>query len=343
MAATYSQLITHDFWGLIHRGLNEKFGRSLSFELSFTDELHLQMMIFKIAVKSSSGSKIGLVINDTRVADCAEHCISFTTTYLDSTGRYSGHELAALEKMVLLTSTPQILSLLATLPPSFRSELPSLLPRDTSDPIDHDTLIHLAQLSRTSLNNLLRGTKPYFAPPKPKPQPSPEYVALMARLRAQQEQREYNQIFHKQQQEEDEDVGEDNIPISLPFNILVSILCCGAAVFYMTRYWNNAGLRVLLSLAVAILVGVAEVVVYAGYLRKVKESKLKERKRKDVREIVPLSAEDEKAMLDVKVTGTSEKDEIWGRGVNGGMRRRVREKWEKEQEEKETTGDEKNR
>jgi hypothetical protein len=162
---------------------------------------------------------------------------------------------------------------------------------------------------------------------------------LKTRLLAQQEQREYNQILHKQQREEDEDVGEDNIPISLPFNILVSILCCGGAVFYMTRYWNNAGLRVLLSLGVAILVGVAEVVVYAGYLRKVKESKLKERRKGDMREVVSLSAEDEKAIVHARTTGTAEKDAIWGRGVNGGMRRRVRQKWEKEQEGNEMSED----
>jgi TMEM199 family protein len=241
--------------------------------------------------------------------------------------------------MVLLTATPQIVSLLATLPPLSLSRLPSQLPKDASDPIEHTTLIRLAQLSQTSLNSLLRGTRPYFPPPKPKPQPSAEYLALKARLLAQQEQREYNQILHKQQREEDEDVGEDNIPISLPFNILVSILCCGGAVFYMTRYWNNAGLRVLLSLGVAILVGVAEVVVYAGYLRKVMESKLKERRKKDMREIVPLSAEDEKAIVNARTTGTTEKDAIWGRGVNGGMRRRVREKWEKEQEGNEMSED----
>ena len=233
--------------------------------------------------------------------------------------------------MVLLTATSQIISLLTTLPLSSLSKLPSQLPKDPSDSIEHTTLIRLAQLSQTSLNTLLRGTKPYIPPPKPKSQPSAEYLALKAKLLAQQEQREYNQILHKRQQDEDDDVGEDNIPISLPFNILVSVLCCAGALFYMTRYWNNAGLRVLLSLGVAILVGVAEVVVYAGYLRKVKESKRKERHKKERREVEPLSVEDEKAMLDVKSLGIAEKEEIWGKGVNGGMRRRVREKWEKEQ------------
>lgn len=34
-------------------------------------------------------------------------------------------------------------------------------------------------------------------------------------------------------------------------------------------------------------------------------------------------------MVDVDVD-LSRKEEIWGKGVNGGVRRRVREKWEKE-------------
>lgn len=235
--------------------------------------------------------------------------------------------------MVLLTATPQIVSLLIALPPSSLSKLPSQLPNQASDPIEHATLIRLAQLSQTSLNALLRGTKPYYPPPKQKPQPSAEYLALKARLLAQQEQREYAAMVNKSQGiDEESEQTEDDIPVSLPFNILVSVLCCGGAVFYMTRYWNNAGLRVLLSLGVAVLVGVAEVVVYSGYLRKVKESKRKERAKLERKEVMPLSVEDEKVMLNVRTTGIEEREEIWGRGTNGGMRRRVRENWEKEQE-----------
>lgn len=125
--------------------------------------------------------------------------------------------------------------------------------------------------------------------------------------------------------------AEDNIPVSLPFNILVSVLCCGGAVFYMTRYWNNAGLRVLLALGVGVVVGVAEVVVYSGYLRKVKEARREERAKVERREVVLVGGGEEKAVRDLRVRGKREKEEIWGRGVNGGMRRRVRENWEKEQ------------
>lgn len=178
-----------------------------------------------------------------------------------------------------------------------------------------------------------------------KPPPSAEYLALKARLLAQQEQREYAAMVNKTQgiDAEVEQTDEDNIPVSLPFNILVSVLCCGGAVFYMTRYWNNAGLRVLLSLGVAVLVGVAEVVVYSGYLRKVKEAKQKERAKLERKEVMLLSGEAEKVLLDMTRGGTEEKEQIWGRGINGGMRRRVREKWEKELESTIAVEDEKSK
>lgn len=95
----------------------------------------------------------------------------------------------------------------------------------------------------------------------------------------------------------------------------------------------------LVSMLVAIVVGVAEVVVYAGFVRKMKrgrekEAKVKERKvvvgeYKGVGDEVALTAED----------GEVAREEIWGRGKHGGARRRVREKWEKEQEKAKAGGE----
>ena len=96
----------------------------------------------------------------------------------------------------------------------------------------------------------------------------------------------------------------------------------------MTRWWNNDGIRVLVSLLVAVVVGVAEVTVYAGYLRKVKMSREKERRLRE-RKVVVSS---ETVGAREEVTETKDTEEIWGRGKHGGIRRRVREKWEKEQE-----------
>lgn len=89
-------------------------------------------------------------------------------------------------------------------------------------------------------------------------------------------------------------------------------------------------MRVLVSLLVAVVVGVAEVTVYAGYLRKVRESKQKERKIREKK--VVMSTEEVSASKDDQLVDEKDTEEIWGRGKHGGMRRRVREKWEKGQE-----------
>lgn len=92
-------------------------------------------------------------------------------------------------------------------------------------------------------------------------------------------------------------------------------------------------MRVLVSLGVAIVVGIAEVVVYAGYLRKVKESREKERRIREKKVVVGSERVGGKGGKDEGEGGLEvEKEEIWGRGINGGMRKRVREKWEREEE-----------
>lgn len=152
----------------------------------------------------------------------------------------------------------------------------------------------------------------------------------MARLRKEQEQREYAHLVSKRGPEEGLEEEKDDINPSLVLNILLSVVMCAGAMFYLTRWWRNDGVRVLLSLSTGILVGVAEVTVYAGYLRKVKESREKERAKREKKQFIgeyrgnPL---DETALAP-----SADQEEIWGRGVNGGMRRRVREKWEKEQD-----------
>ncbi|KAK2763707.1 hypothetical protein FQN54_009323 [Arachnomyces sp. PD_36] len=151
---------------------------------------------------------------------------------------------------------------------------------------------------------------------------------------------------------------EDPLTPSLVLNILISILMTGFATYWAVSHFRLPGfllfvfsspssglavssrlahesypgsrssgpIRVFISLATAVVVGVAEVVIYAAYLRKVKMAREKERKiveRKEVRFVVDKEVEREAEGVDV-----GEKEEIWGRGVNGGVRRRVREKWE---------------
>lgn len=251
--------------------------------------------------------------------------------------------------MVLLQTTPRILSVISTLSSEDRSSLDDReisLPTACEHPIEDKTLIALSRLIRgkesripSSLNDLLRGTCVYVPPPTPKPQPSPEYLALMARLRREQEQREYTLLVTKR---EAADLGaddeRDDISPSLVLNILLSIVLCAAAVFQLTRWWSNDGVRVLLSLGTALVVGVAEVVVYMAYLRKVGESKRKERNKLEKKVVIGEYKGEEEITdahgrpVSIDAATTMEKEEIWGRGINGGMRRRVRERWEREQE-----------
>jgi len=115
------------------------------------------------------------------------------------------------------------------------------------------------------------------------------------------------------------------------------VVLCAAAVFVLTRWWSSDGVRVLLSLGTGIVVGIAEVGVYMAYLRKVGMSKDKERSKLERKtgigeyrgELDSMDAHGRPVSIDA--AAIVEKDEIWGRGVNGGMRRRVREKWDKEQ------------
>lgn len=135
-------------------------------------------------------------------------------------------------------------------------------------------------------------------------------------------------------------------------NILFSVVLCAFATFWALRHYqtpsflqlssplpsedrqlpaagtsainNKDPVFVLISLFVGLLVGVAEVVVYASYLRKMRAAKEKERKIKEIKQVIPEdhAADDSKEIKDV-----SHRDEIWGRGINGGIRRRIRERW----------------
>lgn len=72
------------------------------------------------------------------------------------------------------------------------------------------------------------------------------------------------------------------------FNIFVSV----ASVVYAIWYWTDSSwgirdsYRILICLFFGILILVAEVVVYLGYLRRVEEAKVKERNKKEVKKVI---------------------------------------------------------
>ncbi|KAL4785929.1 endoplasmic reticulum-based factor for assembly of V-ATPase-domain-containing protein [Aspergillus varians] len=101
--------------------------------------------------------------------------------------------------------------------------------------------------------------------------------------------------------------------------------------------------RVLVSLFAALGVGVAEVVIYAIYLGKIEQARDKEGRVKEKKEIIGGDEVGGNTKRDrnrdqhlpvgtgeMTTAEENEKEVIWGRGPNGGLRRRVREKWEEE-------------
>ena len=87
-------------------------------------------------------------------------------------------------------------------------------------------------------------------------------------------------------QEDDDDVtySEVSRQLALIINILVSIVACSCAIWMASSHWSTPR-RLGLSLVGSGLVAVAEVVVYAGYLGKVKAAKERSRKRKETKTV----------------------------------------------------------
>ena len=100
------------------------------------------------------------------------------------------------------------------------------------------------------------------------------------------------------------DIGEDddmtyadvNRQMALIINILVSIVACSVAIWLAARHWTTPA-RLGLSMGGSGMIGVAEVVVYTGYLRRVKDARRREQNRPETKEITKtwvIGGEDEK-------------------------------------------------
>lgn len=159
------------------------------------------------------------------------------------------------------------------------------------------------------------------------------------------------------------DATEDTLTPSLVFNIFLSVVITGFSVYWaLTKFtmpailartftsWTGPGaeedgreatggasdaVRVLISFFAALSVAVAEAFLYGAYLEKVSRARAKEKRVKERKTFVGV-VEGEKegdeggdVSVDMDV---DQKEEIWGKGVNGGVRRRVRENWEKEKD-----------
>jgi len=163
------------------------------------------------------------------------------------------------------------------------------------------------------------------------------YKALMVRLRREEEERSYERMTNppppmetfaqrfpassaahafssSYQNINTSDPDDDGLTfadvdrqMALILNVLLSIVACAGAIWVAARWWNTPA-RLALSMSGSILVGVAEVVVYSGYIRRVGEAKGKEKVVKEVKEIVNtwvVGAGDEASGVDDTESSTS--------------------------------------
>jgi hypothetical protein len=182
------------------------------------------------------------------------------------------------------------------------------------------------QLPASRLEDLLRNSTVYWEPKSPTPKPvSPviakhlviaahnsqqtiEYSELMARLREEEETRVYRgMLLHtssghgngersmmqpsslpesRHPDDEDEVTYADvSRQMALIINVLLSIVACSVAIWVATSRFSTAK-RLALSMGGSGIVGMAEIVVYAGYLRRVKEAKVREQMKPEIKEVM---------------------------------------------------------
>ena len=168
----------------------------------------------------------------------------------------------------------------------------------------------------------------------------------MARLRREEEARSYERMIHPPLpmetfaqrfplssavhafsnnheptvSEEDEITYADvDRQMTLILNVLISIAACAGAIWVAAKWWSTPA-RLALSMGGSILVGVAEVVVYSGYIRRVGEAKGKEKSVTEIKEVMKTwvvgGEEDEnlgRAKLSVKIKSKEDPGDVKAR------------------------------
>jgi hypothetical protein len=85
--------------------------------------------------------------------------------------------------------------------------------------------------------------------------------------------------------EDDVTYADVDRQMALIFNVLISIVACAGGIWVIARWWSTPA-RLALAMGGSLLVGIAEVVVYSGYVRRVGEAKGKAKGLKEVKEVV---------------------------------------------------------
>lgn len=178
--------------------------------------------------------------------------------------------------------------------------------------ITHRDIITLYKLSvkngqDVDLADLMVDAKLYVAP-APKQVKTKEYLNQMKELKAREQELEYQKMVNKDDREktlrvmieveEERRQGQDHNAsqmakeIRSEITVIVNVLVSLISVVYAIWYWSGTSThmsiesRVLWSLFFGLLVLVAEVVVFGGYLRKIQDARAHERAKSDRHEVV---------------------------------------------------------
>lgn len=90
----------------------------------------------------------------------------------------------------------------------------------------------------------------------------------------------------------EEDIGDDGVTynevhrqLMLILNVLLSVIGVAATLWTLAKWWSTPA-RLFLAMGGSVLVGVAEVVLYSGYVWHLGDAKKKDKKLKEVKQVV---------------------------------------------------------
>ncbi|KAL7312767.1 hypothetical protein PS15m_008494 [Mucor circinelloides] len=156
-------------------------------------------------------------------------------------------------------------------------------------PVSTDLVEYVAKLLDVYFHELIVGSGLYFAPKEVVPQ-DPKFLAYLDKLRAEQQERDYNKMVSNVITSEDQkfnlgikpdELKEVKSHIATIFNILFSMVAVYVAVFKVSQsMFNDLGLQVLTGLAGAFFIGTVEVILYAKYAYAATSDKKKTKNQK---------------------------------------------------------------
>ncbi|KAI9476586.1 MAG: endoplasmic reticulum-based factor for assembly of V-ATPase-domain-containing protein [Benjaminiella poitrasii] len=156
-------------------------------------------------------------------------------------------------------------------------------------PVSVDLVEQVSKSLDIHFHELIIGSGLYF-PPKEIRKQDPKFVAYMEKLRAEQQEREYNNMVAAVVSSEDQkfnlgikpnELKEINSHIATIFNILFSMIAVYVAVYKVSKsIVDDFGMQILFGLGGAFSIGVVEVFLYVKYASTASSEKKKTSKKK---------------------------------------------------------------